>query len=88
MVWSLDGGIIVTLYKDILVDQGGQISGQMITDRQREVFNLILENNKITRKELAEQLGIAKSAIQKHLKALTNAKFISRVGTRNGYWKL
>lgn len=89
---SLDGGIFVTLYKELLVDQGGQISGQiggqMITDRQREVFNLILENNKITRKELAEQLGIAESAIQKHLKALTNAKVISRVGTRNGYWKL
>jgi ATP-dependent DNA helicase RecG len=83
---SLDGGILVTLHTYLVVDDGGQIGGQIMTERQREVLNLIVHNNKITRKELAEQLGIAESAIQKHLKVLTDLNVISRVGTRNGYW--
>lgn len=95
-ITSLDGGILVTLYNDLLVNQGGQISGQIsgqiggqiFTERQIEIYNLILENNRITRKELADQLGIAESAIQKHIKTLTNAKVMNRVGTRNGYWKI
>ena len=93
---SLDGGILVTLYKELVVNNGGQIGGQMggqiggqiLTDRQKEVLSLIIQNNKITRKELADKLGIAESAVQKHIKALTKVKVISRVGTRNGYWKI
>ena len=42
--------------------------------------------HKISRKEISERLGIAESAIQKHIKALTNLKVLRRVGTRNGYW--
>jgi ATP-dependent DNA helicase RecG len=77
----------VTLHTHLVGGQiGGQIGGQMITDRQREVLNLILQNNKISRKEIAERLEIAEYAIQKHIKALTNHKVLRRVGTKNGYW--
>jgi ATP-dependent DNA helicase RecG len=73
---------------------GGQTGGQtgeiedVITERQKVVLNLIVENNRISRKEIAKALGIAESAVQKHLKALIDAKAICREGTYKGYWKI
>ena len=73
---------------------GGQIGGQTndinnsITERQAEVLKLIIENNRINRKQISDILGIAESAVQKHLKALTEANVIGRVGTNKGYWKI
>ncbi|MBN2396340.1 MAG: putative DNA binding domain-containing protein [Candidatus Atribacteria bacterium] len=72
---------------------GGQIGGQMggqihLTERQKEVYDLILLNDKISRREIAQKLEIAESAVQKHLKALTNSKIIERMGTNKGYWKV
>jgi ATP-dependent DNA helicase RecG len=99
-----DGGFQVALYKnpqDIVKGGqiGGQISGQIggqigenkiknLTERQTEIFMLILGDVKITRKELSEKLGIAESAVQKHLKTLKTKMLIDRVGTKNGYWKI
>ncbi|MCB0734261.1 MAG: winged helix-turn-helix transcriptional regulator [Flavobacteriales bacterium] len=90
-----DGGVQVTIYK---VPDGGQIGGQIgsqiggqidiLTERQKDVYNLIVANPKVSRKELAEQLGINESAVQKHLKALTEAKVIERIGTNKGYWRV
>ena len=74
--------------------KGGQTGGQtgeiedVITERQKVVLNLIVENNRISRKEIAKALGIAESAVQKHLKALIDAKAICREGTYKGYWKI
>ena len=59
-----------------------------ITVKQREVFEYILDNPKITRKAIADRMGINESAVQKHIKALIVHKVIERVGTNKGYWKL
>ena len=59
----------------------------ILTDRQKEIFDLISANPKITRKQLSEELEINESAVQKHLKALTDLKVIERVGTHKGHWK-
>lgn len=69
---------------------GGQTGGQddNLTDRQTEVFKLIKEDNKISRKEIAKKLNIAESAVQKHIKILIEAKMIERVGTFKGYWEI
>ncbi len=68
---------------------GGQMGGQIhLTERQKEVYDLILLNDRISRREIAQKLGIAESAVQKHLKALTNSKIIERMGTNKGYWKV
>ena len=65
---------------------GGQIGGQMPKNRI-EILRLVIENNYITRKELAEKIGIAPSAIQKHLEVLTNEGYIKREGkTKASYW--
>jgi len=86
---------MVTLYKSIVGGQtggqiGGQISGQIniLTERQIEILKLIEKDTKISRKEIAQTLKIAESAIQKHIKTLTSNNFIERVGTKNGYWKI
>ena len=33
-------------------------------------------------------MGINESAIQKHIKGLTEHGIIERIGTKNGYWKI
>ena len=65
----------------------GQIGGQIST-KQQIILNLISENNKISRKELAETLKINESAVQKHLQKLKQLGLIERSGTTRGYWKV
>ncbi len=74
--------------------EGGQVGGQVnlskieLTPTQNQVFRLIVENPKISRRELAENLKINESAIQKHINNLKEKKVIERVGKTNGYWEI
>lgn len=47
---------------------GGQAGGQagLLTERQKEVPDLIIEDPTISRNTLSEKLGINQSAVQKH----------------------
>ncbi len=69
---------------------GGQIGGQKkwseedLTERQIKVLQLIQANLSISRRELAEKLGINQSAIQKHLEALKEKGILKRVGGAKG----
>lgn len=72
---------------------GGQIGGQKrwseedLTERQIKVLRLIQANPAISRRELAEKLGINPSAIQKHLEALKEKGVLKRVGgAKEGSW--
>lgn len=75
---------------------GGQISGQisgqinyeMLTTRQIEIINYIIENNHITRNELTKKVGINPSAIQRQIENLKEKGLLERVGTKGGYWKV
>jgi ATP-dependent DNA helicase RecG len=69
---------------------GGQMGGQIdhLPTKQKEVLQLIILNNKVTRKELTAKLKINASAIQKHLEALKDKKYIEREGGTRGYWKV
>src|SRR5690606_11000991 len=93
-------GVQVTVFKDIIDSgqtggqTGGQIGGQIggqsdhLTERQKEVYFMIEANPNVSRKELAQNLGINESAVQKHLKALTDQQIIERVVTYQGHWKI
>ena len=90
---EMDGGIEVTIFlhsnKVIISGQdSGQAGGQVdsLTERQRAVFNIILSNPKISRKQLSEKLGINESAIQKHIDALKKKNFIERDSKTTGQW--
>ncbi len=67
---------------------GGQIGGQKLTLRQRDVLNLIKENNHISRDELSKKLGINPSAVQKHTNKLKEKGYIKRQGGDRGYWEI
>ncbi len=72
---------------------GGQIGGQKkwseekLTERQIEVVRLLQVDSSISRRELAEKLGINQSAVQKHLEALKEKGILKRVGgAKGGSW--
>lgn len=83
-----DGGVQVTIFKDTNV--GGQKGGQVekLTDRQREVFELIVTNPKISISAVAKLLGINRSAAQAHIDALKDNEIIERKGGTRGQWIL
>lgn len=65
--------------------EGGQEGGQVdrsiieLTPAQNQVFRLIVDNPKMSRKELVENLKINESAIQKHINILKEKKVIERL---------
>ena len=70
---------------------GGQISGQIggqITETQQKILHLIIENNKISRKEVSDKIGINESAVQKQLKNLIRSGIIERVDGTRGFWEV
>lgn len=68
-----DGGFMVALPKanvevSVTAGEEGDTTGDQIenlTDRQKEVFELIKEDHTITRKIIADKPGITESAVQK-----------------------
>lgn len=91
-ITGLDGGILVTLHNDLVVDDGGQKGGQVggqvndLTDRQKQVLEYISENPRISRKQLSDKLGINESAVQKHIEALKKKGAIERESETTGIW--
>lgn len=54
---------------------------------EREVLNLLAQNPRYSRKELAEKMGVSESSIYRRLTALKSAGRIEYVGTnRSGEW--
>ena len=70
--------------------KSGQKGGQNDTGKTIDtILQLIKENPSITRKVLAETVGISPSAIQKHINLLKNEGIIIRNGSdRDGYWEI
>ena len=61
----------------------------ILTEKQQQIIKLIQENNKITRDEIANKLGITKSGVQYNLNILKKNNYIKRVGrTYKGYWEI
>ena len=67
---------------------GGQIDISNITDRQKEILDLIKQNNKISRKMISEILDINQSAVLKHLNTLKQKGILTRVNGTRGYWEI
>lgn len=68
---------------------GREIGGEIeLTERQREVLDLIRSNPKLSAKVLADRLGINPSAVEKHLQALKKKGVLRRVGGTRGHWQV
>jgi ATP-dependent DNA helicase RecG len=91
LIVEKDGGVEVTIYKDIVGGQDSNAIGSVIdnlTDRQKEILQLIIVNPRVSRKELSEKSGINESAIQKHTDALKKKKTIERDSKTTGQWTI
>jgi len=68
-----------------LVD--GLVDG--LVDSQKQILKLIEANPKISKREMAEQIGISSTAIDKNLKTLKSKKIIRRAGNdKTGHWEI
>jgi ATP-dependent DNA helicase RecG len=73
---------------------GGTIGGakrgaiEELTDRQKEVVELIKGDNKLSVRKLAKKLDINVSAAQGHLDSLKQKRILKRVGGTRGYWRI
>lgn len=59
-----------------------------LTERQREVLDLIRSTPALSAKLLADRLGINHSAVEKHLQALKKKGVLRRVGGTRGHWQV
>ena len=69
---------------------GSQTMSSTVLPATREkVLNLIRENPKISRREIAKQLNISPAAVQKHIEKLKTQQIITRIGPDfGGYWNI
>jgi ATP-dependent DNA helicase RecG len=56
--------------------------------RQQELLELLKQDGRLTRSELAEKLGINPSAVQAHIKKLKDKNLLRRVNGTRGYWQV
>ena len=74
-----------------LTNPGGKTGGKTGSQNNtlNRVFQLILANPRITRKEIAVSVGISETAVQKHIKNLKDNNIIQRCGGAfGGYWEI
>lgn len=63
--------------------------GQKLTAKQTALLDLLKQNPTISRKDIAEKLGINESAIQKRLDSLRKKGILQRIGPdRGGHWEI
>lgn len=75
--FNIDGVEGVYISSEDVIDHGGQTD---VDTTMAEVLRLIKENPQITRKVLSQTIGVASSAIQKHINRLKAEGVIRRVG--------
>ncbi|MCG2750148.1 MAG: winged helix-turn-helix transcriptional regulator [Desulfobulbaceae bacterium] len=68
---------------------GSVIGGAIeLTNRQREILELIKSDSKISYRAIASTLGINESAVQKQLDTLKGKGVLKRVGGTRGHWEV
>lgn len=60
---------------------------EAISDNLNQIYALLVENNQLTVREIADMVYLAKASTQRRLKALQDRGLIDRVGSKKtGYW--
>jgi ATP-dependent DNA helicase RecG len=66
-----------------------QIGGQIaLSQKQKELLEIIKTDNTVSRKSISEQLNINESAISRILKSMKEKGTIERIGGTRGYWAI
>jgi len=59
-----------------------------LEESQKKILFLIAKNSKISKKEMAEIIGISTTAIDKNIKILKKKNIIERIGPdKGGHWE-
>lgn len=60
-----------------------------VNQTQQRIIEMILDNPKVTQKEMAEELNITIRAVKKSIKEMQEKNILERIGSaRGGYWRL
>ena len=60
-----------------------------VTDRERQVLQLLIEDPGYTMPQLAEKMTVSRKTVAGYLKSLKEKDVIERVGTtRSGHWEI
>lgn len=61
----------------------------LLNETQKNIINLIRNNNKITQLDISEKLGINKTTVTRNLTSLKKKNIIKRIGSnKNGQWEI
>ena len=78
----LDGGILVTLFKDKYSTE--QLRSLGLSERQLVAVEFVKENGKITNNELQQLLNLSERTILRELDDLVNKNILIRKGEKKG----
>ncbi|MHB9142268.1 MAG: HTH domain-containing protein [Paludibacter sp.] len=60
-----------------------------LSSREKNIINLMKDNNSISRKLLAKKMGISTATVARDITSLKEKGVIKRIGgDRGGYWKI
>jgi ATP-dependent DNA helicase RecG len=92
---------IIELYtENNKVDDVGGVKGRLVdglvdrlvdglVESQKQIVRLIAKNEKISKKQMAESIGISTTAIDKNIDKLKTKNIIKRIGSdRDGSWQI
>ncbi|MCL1895147.1 MAG: helix-turn-helix domain-containing protein [Clostridiales bacterium] len=75
--------------KDLEKDRVKDLEKDQVNSQQRQIFDLLVSNPKMTTKALSEAVGMNERNIRKNIKVLKDAGLIERIGSdKAGYWKV
>lgn len=76
-------------YINFSLEKTTQKTTQKLNHNQLKIIEIIKENPKITKKELANILGITQDGVKYNLKKLVDKNIVERIGPDNGgYWQV
>jgi len=92
LVWKYKVGFDVHIdYSEVTFNlgDGGEKVGEMIgeSEIQRKIIQLMLEQPKISAKQIGEMVGMTSRGVQKNIDVLKKIGLVERVGAaRGGHW--
>lgn len=80
---------MLNIIKETIINTTQKTTQKKINNSQKKIIELIKENPSITRKEMAEKIGISDDGIKYNLNKLKKMNLITRIGSdRSGTWKI
>lgn len=94
-VFEIDPFFKVIFYRDpaysLKGGQKGLVDGLVdgLVESQRKILSIILQNPRVSKKELSEKVSISTTAIDKNIQSLKKKGLLKRVGSaKGGHWEV